>query len=222
MFVDKQHQLRWLLNGGASEMNALQPLAAKVQGGATSGRKASESGRLLEAAALGGAKAHRMAAEFRAAPPPDELAANLEAVKAGVHQALRSLYERDGGLLVRDVAERAVAGRLAVHLASAFPGRDVDVEYNRHGLDPKAVDLPHECGGAGQRIFPDVVVHRRGDDEANLLVVELKKTTNREPRECDRAKVVAMKAQLRYSHGVVIEVPAGPGALERPSIEEWI
>jgi hypothetical protein len=37
-----------MAEGGARELNALQPLEAKERGGATSGKKAAESGRLDE------------------------------------------------------------------------------------------------------------------------------------------------------------------------------
>jgi hypothetical protein len=47
-FVNKTHQLRWMAAGGASELNALQPLEAKERGGSISGKKAAASGRLDE------------------------------------------------------------------------------------------------------------------------------------------------------------------------------
>ena len=46
----------------------------------------------------------------------------------------------------------------------------VDCEYNRHGLETK--QLPRKCrGGSQSRVFPDIVVHLRGDNDSNLLVV---------------------------------------------------
>jgi hypothetical protein len=47
-FVNKVHQLEWMASGGARELNALQPVEAKEKGGAVSGKKAAESGRLDE------------------------------------------------------------------------------------------------------------------------------------------------------------------------------
>lgn len=64
-FVDKVHQLRWMAAGGASEMNALQPLAAKQRGGAVAGTAAAESGRLREAAAKGGRISREIAERVR-------------------------------------------------------------------------------------------------------------------------------------------------------------
>jgi len=104
-----------------------------------------------------------------------------------------------------------------------FPEYDVDVEYNRHGLDAKAVTLPPGCRGGGKKlIFPDLIVHRRGHNANNLLAVQIKKETNHESRDCDRAIILAMKGQLSYQHGLLIDLPAGPGALTRQPRLEWL
>jgi hypothetical protein len=58
-----------MVEGGARELNSRLPLAVKVRGGVTSGRKAATSGRLSRAAVLGGARSRQIAAEFRAQRP---------------------------------------------------------------------------------------------------------------------------------------------------------
>jgi hypothetical protein len=147
---------------------------------------------------------------------------NRSAVRAGVRGALRSLLTRDIDLLERNVAERAIAAKLAGYLAQRFRRHDVDVEYNRHGVDPKDVDLPRSCRDRKKAlIVPDIIVHRRGTDAENLLVIEMKKRTNRESRACDRAKIIAMKRELSYEHGALIVLPAGRGAKEQDVNEEW-
>lgn len=50
VFVNKEHQLEWMIAGGAREMNALLSLEAKAKGGSISGKQAALSGRLHEAA----------------------------------------------------------------------------------------------------------------------------------------------------------------------------
>lgn len=143
-------------------------------------------------------------------------------VQTRIEEALKVLFARDPVLLESDTGERAVVAKLACYMAPLFPNHDVDVEYNRHGLESKTVELPRECGGGGEKlIIPDIIVHRRGVDTANLLVAEIKKETNPEPRTCDRAKILAMKKQLRYKWGVLIELPSGTGAQYRKAREEW-
>lgn len=133
-----------------------------------------------------------------------------------VNAALSELESRDAALLRRDVAERSITARFATYLQRTFPEHDVDVEYNRHGLNPKTLPALPSCGSRSGYVFPDVVVHRRGTDERNLLVVEVKKSTSRKPRDCDRAKIRAMRRKYGYTYGVLIELPTGRGAGERP------
>jgi hypothetical protein len=104
-----------------------------------------------------------------------------------------------------------------------FPAYSVDFEYNRHDLDPKSVHLPEGCKeGGGRLIYPDIIVHQRRTDAHNLLAIELKKETNRESRECDKAKLEAMKRELNYKNGALIELPAGAGATNRNYILKWV
>ena len=58
--------------------------------------------------------------------------------------------------------------------------------------------------------------------EQAALVVQMKKETNLESRECDRLIVLAMKAQLGYKHGLLIDLPAGAGALSREPRLTWL
>lgn len=137
-------------------------------------------------------------------------------VKELVAQALADLLDADAFLLESNAHERTIAARLAYYLADRFPDHAVDVEYNRHGLRPKSVAVPAVCAGGGDRlVLPDIIVHRRNTDEDNLLVIELKKESNPEPRDCDYAKLAALQQQFNYSYGIFIELPVGPGAALR-------
>jgi hypothetical protein len=75
---------------------------------------------------------------------------------------------------------------------------------------------------AGRKFTPDIIVHRRGVlRRHNLLVVEVKRTSNTEPRTCDRAKIDAMKTEYKYCFGVLVELPSGPGAGQQEAHQEW-
>lgn len=65
VFVNKEHQLRWMSAGGAAELNAMQPLEAKARGGVTSGKRSAETGTLLEASKKGAERAREIAQKFR-------------------------------------------------------------------------------------------------------------------------------------------------------------
>jgi len=70
VFVNKEHQLAWMHDGGAKQLNALQPIEAKVRGGHTAGTDAALSGRLMEAAQKGGAVSHEIAERFKGKAKP--------------------------------------------------------------------------------------------------------------------------------------------------------
>lgn len=129
--------------------------------------------------------------------------------------SLEALRSNDDLLLEYDVHERTIAAKLAYYLTPMFPRLHVDVEYNKHGVDPKRVWLDDPCRSlaavkAGSSlVVPDIVVHRRGIDSENLLAIELKKSTNRIPRECDEQKLRAYRAELGYTFVTLLEIPAG-------------
>lgn len=78
---------------------------------------------------------------------------------------------KDAFLLENDAHEQAITHKLAVHLQNEFRSYDVDCEYNRHLLNSKLYYV--EDGVNSGR--PDIVIHKRGNDSRNLLVIEVKK-----------------------------------------------
>jgi hypothetical protein len=72
VFVNKEHQLSWMANGGAREMNLLQSEEAKSKGGHAAGANAAASGRLRDAGLLGAARSREIATAWRAAASRDQ------------------------------------------------------------------------------------------------------------------------------------------------------
>jgi hypothetical protein len=120
--------------------------------------------------------------------------AEVEAELDKVVRALGEFYARESHLLDKDLGERVLAHRLAVHLERQFIGWDVDCDYNRIGERrlrlPKA-SIVSTDDDSGKSVFPDIVVHRRSIPE-NLLAIELRKAANHQPIEHDRHKLQAM------------------------------
>ena len=134
-----------------------------------------------------------------------------------VIECVPQLLQSDAYLLRVDVNERAIAHRLAIYVQNAFPDWHVDCEYNRDGHDPKEIDFGSgDDGEQGSRVYPDVIVHRRGTAE-NFVVFELKKSSNPEPDERDFLKLHGYCRQLGYRHGVFIRfaVLTDESAVER-------
>lgn len=149
-----------------------------------------------------------------------------EEVKERLLGALRMLEERDSYLFENNLSERCIAARLAMYLQHAIPEFSVDVEYNRKGYKPKTLELPDECGKKTKDgevlVFPDIIVHRRGSDGPNILAIELKKTTNPEPRFCDHARIHAFRDQLNYGSAAFIECETCPDHKPSATIVEWL
>jgi hypothetical protein len=151
---------------------------------------------------------------------------NREEIKSRLDEALRRLAEKDRYLLEKDLSERCIASRLAMYLQMKFPMYSVDVEYNRDGDTTKRLGLPDECAklrnesGEGL-VMPDVIVHRRGPEGPNILVLELKKTTNRLAPGCDRKRILALRDKHGYHYGALIECETRQGHKPGICISEW-
>lgn len=108
--------------------------------------------------------------------------------------ALRDFYAQEGFLFDKDVGERAVTHRFAVHLEKQFSGWAVDCNYDR--LGERTLHLPHGTiistdDHLGKSIYPDVAVHQR-EIPNNLLVVEIRNATNHTSLDHDQHKLRAL------------------------------
>ncbi len=108
-----------------------------------------------------------------------------------VVNAIREFYQHEAYLLEKDLGERTLTHRMAVHIERQFDGWEVDCDYNR--LGERLLKLPHGSivstdDELGKSIFPDIVVHHRAVPE-NLLAVEVRKAINHQPLEHDHHKL---------------------------------
>ena len=148
-------------------------------------------------------------------------------VREKLQVATQKLVTDDAHLLEHDLSERCIASRLAMYLQSEFPELSVDVEYNRVGAHPKTMELPEECANyrtndGEPRVVPDVIVRKRGADGPNLLVLELKKTTNRDSRACDNMRIRAFRKQLKYSYAALVECETRKARTPGVNVIEWL
>ena len=120
--------------------------------------------------------------------------AGIESELDRVVSALGEFYARETYLLEKDLGERTLTHRLAVHLERQFEGWDVDCDYDR--LGERTLRLPKGSivstdDHLGKSVYPDIVVHRRAVPE-NLLAVEVRKASNHQPPDHDRHKLRAL------------------------------
>jgi hypothetical protein len=125
-------------------------------------------------------------------------------------------------------SERSISHRLAFYLECELRSAgivedggliSVDCEYNRHLEGMKTHRIPEKLIGIVEEakrtpkpisddedfyvfsIAPDIIVHHRGEDDLNLLVIELKKSTNREIPEYDDLKLSCFTKQEKDEYG---------------------
>src|ERR1700680_617333 len=99
--------------------------------------------------------------------------------------ALQEFYAREAFLFEKDLGERTLAHRLAVHLEKQFCGWEGDCDSNR--LGERTLRLPHGTivstdDALGKSVYPDIVVHQRGVPN-NLLAIEVRKAANHQTPE---------------------------------------
>jgi hypothetical protein len=146
-----------------------------------------------------------------------------EEISAVIEEALDRLIAEQSALLDLDVTERALSHHLALYIAQLVPrDYDVDVEYNRHGKDPKRLNLPPRCALDRElratTVFPDILVHKRDTDDDNLLALEMKKPG--ESMDYDRLKLQAFRDELGYTHTAHVVIGRNNGTNVREVI--WV
>lgn len=128
-------------------------------------------------------------------------------LKINVKKSLDLLLKNDIYLLRNNINERTISHKLAEYLQQIFPEWNVDCEYNRNHGKIKIVRLPpQECKTndlEARTVFPDIIIHHRNTDD-NLLVIEMKKSTNTQGIEFDRTKLNAYKTELHYKYTLFI------------------
>jgi len=129
---------------------------------------------------------------------------DLLKIQKVVENCLETFMKKDIFLLEHDVDERTVSHRLAFYLQSEIPEIHVDCEYNREGFEIKKISGPKWI--KPRNIYPDIIVHERGSNSSNILIVEVKKYGNRDI-ENDEIKLKAFTSeQYHYNFGLLVVI----------------
>lgn len=133
--------------------------------------------------------------------------------------ALDQLYKNDGYLVDNrpylkekngnhHVGERSIVFRLAHYMQNILDSNPVfqnyvlDCEYNRNGIQAKA--LPSFPNG----VYPDIIIHNRGNNDNNLLILEVKTYWNTDNMQDERkiSEFLDPKGAYRFSFGVSLMI----------------
>ena len=124
---------------------------------------------------------------------------NYQKLKDLFWEANRAFIEKDLDLLYEDISERCLCGALMHELNKQVEKNDcnnyyADVEFNRN---KKRIKQLHNDDGFVSNILPDIIVHSRGKEiPDNLLVLEMKKScANQQDKENDRNRLKKMTKQ---------------------------
>ena len=137
-----------------------------------------------------------------------------------IESALKLLYQNDWYLIqhpvrgrnknLSHVSERACVFRFGVYFDSLFRKMischyHIDVEYNRNLENVKTLPQSGTSGEEKARI-PDLIVHRRGNNDNNLLVIEFKTWWNLDQQQ-DEKKIERFtnpEGDYRYKFGATV------------------
>lgn len=145
---------------------------------------------------------------------------------SAIQNAVNEFVINEMHLLTVKASERCLTHRFAIALNDTFNVSDVDidVEYNRNGMDEKILywqanqlkivselrKIRKKNNESYTLIVPDIIIHKRGTDE-NFIAFEIKKKSNicDDEKIFDRMKLSAYTKSetldLKYKLGVYIE-----------------
>ncbi len=159
---------------------------------------------------------------------------DFDSIRRAVLRSISQLQERDHSLLKDGANERSISHKLGCYLSRELPDWGVDCEYNRDHHDERV--LAKKLGiraqsirsddTSGTTVYPDIVVHQRGTNDNNWLVVEIKKDANEQGAQQDKAKLEKFVEQLHYKYGLFINFQTGRntrnGELDWLRGDHWI
>jgi len=117
---------------------------------------------------------------------------NTHEILNNIDLAIGIFFSNDFCLVKRDLNERSIQFKLATYLQVLFKENDVDCEYNGDTSkenDIKALNIAKDeinkinkpnSKEDSYRISPDIIIHKRGSNDFNLVVIEIKKSTSNE------------------------------------------
>ena len=147
-----------------------------------------------------------------------------------LNQTIIRFLNNERYLLSVEANERSITHKFAEHLQNIIGcSWDVDCEYNRFGQYPKEIikEIEQIVGKdtttsetKTRTVYPDIIVHKRGPDGPNLLVIEAKKDAMPKEQKTDEKKLMKIKQKYNYTFAVFLNFKTGEvGGVEIEFVE---
>ena len=135
-------------------------------------------------------------------------------IKGAIASALEQTYDEDIQLIERRAHERSVAFRFGIHFSEIISqtsfGNDaeltIDFDYNRNGegvKDMEGFSLSHG-------VYPDIILHRRGYNDKNVVAFEFKGYWTANGRDEEKLKGFTHPTQNDYQYGLGVFIRLQP------------
>lgn len=128
--------------------------------------------------------------------------------------ALDSLYKNEAYLIEQEVHERSLVFRFGLYFhkcleeSPKFSKFDLDIEYNRDLVSSKNKD-PKRTQDHPKGIFPDLILHKRGNNYNNILVLEFKTNWNENPSDDVKKLKELTSPNQKYHYNLGISIVLG-------------
>jgi len=134
-------------------------------------------------------------------------------MKGAIASALERLYSQDFSLIERKAHERSIAFRFGLYfseiiLLTSFGNNDeltIDFDYNRNGegvKDMEGFSLSHG-------VYPDIILHRRGYNNKNVVAFEFKGYWTAEARDEEKLIGFTHPTRNNYQYGLGVFIRLG-------------
>jgi len=131
-------------------------------------------------------------------------------IETALNRALDTFVERAEHFVAAAANERSMSHRIAVDLEQELPGYEVACEYKRDGFDVNRLEaMPHPPSPKSDeavRVFPDIIVHRRGSNDHNWLVLDMKQAAAGTDPPYDLHKLHAFQRELHDAWAVHLHI----------------
>lgn len=127
-------------------------------------------------------------------------------IKGAIATALQRVYSQDNSLIERRAHERSIAFRFGLYFSeiikqTSFGDDDeliIDAEYNRNLFNAKNM----QGFNAPQGILPDIILHHRGFNDKNIVVIEFKGHWSGNGRDDEKLRGFTNQEINDYNYGL--------------------